>query len=226
MAERSTHSLDWVDRFEGASAYLKRRPLPPATWAQLQADIESIPQHLPVGAAQVLISGSMRLATAFAVGGALRMVTGSDLMVNQRGQLWTSTARSDACDAPVCAEYPVGFGNELAVAVGVAANPLADVLRFIGQEHLPVARLVLLTPATGVRDDALPDAAAAAAFARGCRDAVRALCRHCPRIHLFNACPMGLALLLGHRWNRMRPTVVYEDVQGEYVYERAFFIDA
>ncbi|MFE5286044.1 hypothetical protein ACFRAQ_13870 [Nocardia sp. NPDC056611] len=26
--------------------------------------------------------------------------------------------------------------------------------------------------------------------------------------------PMGLALLLGHRWNRLRPTVVYEDVNN------------
>jgi SMODS-associated and fused to various effectors sensor domain len=30
-----------------------------------------------------------------------------------------------------------------------------------------------------------------------------------PRVYLFLATPMGLALLLGHRWNRIAPTTVY-----------------
>ena len=37
---------------------------------------------------------------------------------------------------------------------------------------------------------------------------------------------MGLALLLGNRWNRLRPTTVYEDVNTQQVYEKAFVIDA
>ena len=45
-------------------------------------------------------------------------------------------------------------------------------------------------------------------------------------IHLFQAGPMGLALLLGNRWNRLRPTTVYEDVNAQQVYEKAFVIDA
>ncbi|MFJ5865067.1 SAVED domain-containing protein [Streptomyces parvus] len=47
-----------------------------------------------------------------------------------------------------------------------------------------------------------------------------------PCAHLFLACPMGLALLLGHRWNRLRPTVVYEDVGTVDAYEPAFFVHA
>ncbi|MFF1446245.1 hypothetical protein [Streptomyces sp. NPDC058295] len=45
MAEDADYAVDWTDRFEGASAYLKRRPLAPATWAQLQADIEAAPHR-------------------------------------------------------------------------------------------------------------------------------------------------------------------------------------
>ncbi|MGW9083916.1 hypothetical protein [Streptomyces yangpuensis] len=37
---------------------------------------------------------------------------------------------------------------------------------------------------------------------------------------------MGLALVLGHRWNRLRPAVVYEDVGTAHVYEPAFFVHA
>jgi len=36
---------------------------------------------------------------------------------------------------------------------------------------------------------------------------------------------MGLALLLGHRWNRVAPTTIYEDIQAAG-YEAAFTITA
>ena len=39
-----------------------------------------------------------------------------------------------------------------------------------------------------------------------------------PRVHLFLDDPDGLALLIGHRWNRVAPTVVYEDL-GHLSYE-------
>ncbi|GAB3430160.1 SAVED domain-containing protein [Actinophytocola sediminis] len=226
MAERADYALDWVDRFEGDSAYLKRRPRAPSTWVEFQVDIEAIPANLPTGRSEVLVTGSLRQATAFAVGGALRMVTGRDIAVNQRGELWSSNAHFDVLMTPSLAEHCIEKGDELAVAISVAADPVLDVLAFIGDAGLPVDRLVSVSPVTGIRDNAIPDAGTAAAFAQGCRDAVRMACRRNTRIHLFLAGPMGLALLLGHRWNRLRPTVVYEDVQGRAVYEKAFTIDA
>jgi hypothetical protein len=42
------------------------------------------------------------------------------------------------------------------------------------------------------------------------------------RIHLFLAMPGGLALLLGHFWDRMPPTQTYEDLLAAY--EKAFLI--
>jgi hypothetical protein len=35
-------------------------------------------------------------------------------------------------------------------------------------------------------------------------------------IHLLLACPTALALLLGHRWNRVPTTIVYEDLAPGY----------
>ena len=46
LAHQARCALDWVDRFDGPDAYAKRRPKPPATWQQLQADIEAIPGQL------------------------------------------------------------------------------------------------------------------------------------------------------------------------------------
>lgn len=45
-------------------------------------------------------------------------------------------------------------------------------------------------------------------------------------MHLFLACPMGLALLLGNRWNRLCQTVVYEDIKIDDGYEAAFTVEA
>ncbi|TDV48803.1 SAVED domain-containing protein [Actinophytocola oryzae] len=226
MADLADHALDWVDRVDGASAYLRRRPLAPATWAQLQADIEAIPESLPHDRLEVLVTGSLRQATSFAVGGALRMVTGMDVAVSQRGTLWSSSQGFDAPSAPVAVTHHVGSGEDLAVSIAVAVDPTDDVLAFVKVGGLPVERLVSLSPGTGIRDNAIDSAAMAAAFAQGCRDAVRKAARHSPRIHLFLAGPTGLALLLGHRWNRLRPTLVYEDVQSAVVYEHAFTLDA
>jgi hypothetical protein len=226
MAVRADHALDWVDRFEGGSDYGKRRPLAPATWTELQADIEAIPQHLRTDRSEVLVTGSLRQATAFTVGAALRMVTGRDVAVNQRGQLWASNTPFDAPLAPVVHEHRVEAGDDVAVAIIVATAATDDVTAFVEAEKVPVGRLVTMCPPTGIRDNAIPDAGTAVAFAYGCRDAVRAASRGHRRVHLFLAGPMGLALLLGHRWNNVRPTVVYEDVRGPFLYERAFTVDA
>lgn len=218
--------LDWVERFEGDSAYLKRRPRTPATWDQLQTEIEAVPGRLPTGRSAVLLTGSLRQATAFAIGGALRMVTGIDIAVNQRGQLWSSSEPYDEPLASTLTEHSVGRGHELAVALAVATDPTEDVLAFIRKRELPIERLVVLRPPAGTKDNAVPDAAIAVALAVGVRDTVRKACRNNPRVHLFLAGPMGFALLLGHRWNRARPTVVYEDMQDKLVYEAAFTLDA
>jgi hypothetical protein len=37
---------------------------------------------------------------------------------------------------------------------------------------------------------------------------------------------MGLSLLLGHRWNRVAPTTVYEEVRSETQYHPAFEVSA
>jgi hypothetical protein len=84
---------------------------------------------------------------------------------------------------------------------------------------------VVIGPTGGPRDSAVGGPEDACALAVGIRDAVRQAVRGHSRVHLFLACPMGLALLLGHRWNRIAPTVVYEDL-GTLGYETAFTVSA
>ena len=45
-------------------------------------------------------------------------------------------------------------------------------------------------------------------------------------IHLLLAGPGGLALLLGHRWNRTRPTTIYQHLGPGRGYTPAFTVNA
>ncbi|MFF7159623.1 SAVED domain-containing protein [Streptomyces sp. NPDC008139] len=226
MAEDADYTVDWTDRFEGDSPYIKRRPLAPATWVQLQADIDAAPLRMPPGTTSIALTGSLRLAPAFAVGAAFRMVTGVDLAVAQRGQAWSSAAHYDAVLAPDVQEHALGLGPDLAVAIAVAIDPTEDILDFLCEQQVPVSRLLVLRPPGGAKDNSIPDAATASALTVGIRNLLRRACREHPAIHLFQAGPMGLAVLLGNRWNRLRPTTVYEDINGQQVYEKAFTIEA
>jgi hypothetical protein len=226
MAEDADYTVDWTDRFEGDSPYIKRRPLAPATWTQLQADIEAAPLRMPPGRTSIALTGSLRLAPAFAVGAAFRMVTGVDLAVAQRGQVWSSAAQYDAVLPPDVQEHTFGLGPDLAVAIAVAIDPTEDILDFLREQQVPVSRLLVLRPPGGAKDNSIPDAATASALTVGIRNQLRRACREHPAIHLFLAGPMGLAVLLGNRWNRLRPTTVYEDINGQQVYEKAFTVVA
>ncbi|GAB2996471.1 hypothetical protein GCM10017788_28750 [Amycolatopsis acidiphila] len=226
LREEADYALDWADRFQGDTAYSKRRPAPPAGWDQLQRDIEAAPGQLPRGTPSVAITGSIRLAPAFLVGTAFRMVTGADLAVLQRGQLWSTNDRYGTPLRPMEDDIRLDQGPDLAVGVAIAADLTADVVEFLRMQEIPAERLLILRPPGGTADNSIPDAATANALAIGIRDAIRRASRTASRIHLFMAAPMGLALMLGHRWNRIRPTTVYEDISISPVYEAAFEVDA
>jgi hypothetical protein len=224
LAAQAAYAIDWVDRFDGPDAYAKRRPKAPATWQQLQADIEDIPARLGA-ASHVAITGSLRLAPAFAVGAALRMVTNTDIAVMQRGTPWPSDAPYSTPIMPTSTDYDIGQGEDVAIAIEVATTITADVQAFLLDRHIPVGRLIVLGPPGGPRDNSVAGPEQACALGIGLRDAARRAAHGRPRVHLFLATPMGLALLLGHRWNRVAPTIVYEDLAA-LGYEAAFTVSA
>ncbi|MGO9296701.1 MAG: SAVED domain-containing protein [Streptosporangiaceae bacterium] len=224
LAPQAAYAIDWVDRFDGPGAYTKRRPRAPATWQQLQADIEDISARLGA-ASHVAITGSLRLAPAFTVGAALRMVTHTDIAVMQRGTPWPSDAPYSTPITPTSTEYDIGQGEDVAISIEVATTMTADVQAFLQDQHIPVGQLVVLGPPGGPRDNAVAGPEHACALAVGLRDAARRAAHGRPRLHLFLATPMGLALLLGHRWNRVAPTTVYEDLAAQG-YEAAFTVSA
>jgi hypothetical protein len=104
----------------------------------------------------------------------------------------------------------------------------SSLVSWITAAALPVRNLLTLLPVEGAHDQSVAGPGEAIAYAQVLRNAVRAELERAPadRVHLFLAGPGALALLLGHRWNRVAPTAVYEDLGPGRGYIQAFIVDA
>lgn len=170
--------------------------------------------------------GQARLPTWFAAGVQLPRTRGYHVArLNHDGQLWTS-------DITLPAPLPLAIvsflrqpriGEDLAISIAVAADPAEDVARYLSTR--PVDGHIQLAVSDGPSSQAIVDATHAWGIAMSVRDAVRAIARqYQPRaVHLFLATPAGLALLLGHVWDRMPDTQTYEDLAARG-YQPAFRI--
>lgn len=212
--EDATELLRWVERYDGEDPNLRRQLTDPADWqGVIHPELEAVADRLrAAGHRRVLVRGALRLPLWFSVGAALRHVRGFDVAGFQHGHIWASDTATGAPPAARVHTVQCGDGADLAIAVAVATDPTTAVRRHIAEHGLPVGDLLILTPPAGPGPEAIADGPAAARLAVGLRDAVRQKLEEHPaeRIHLFIAAPGALALLVGHRWNAMRPTIVYE----------------
>jgi hypothetical protein len=229
-ADEATIALDWVDLFDDDRPALRFQPRDPAAWTQMDSDLTGAAVTLEnVGWRSTLVRGAMRQATFFRVGTMLPAVRNHTIRYVQGSQPWSTDTPKAPIALPQAPSTHVGAGADLAVAVGVAVNPTSAVLAYIRDAELSVDHLLTILPAAGADDQAVASAGQAVAYAQTIRDLVREDLENHPdaaRIHLFLAGPGGLALLLGHRWNRTRPTIVYEHLGPGRGYTPAFTADA
>lgn len=229
--EDATERLRWVELYEGDDANRRRQLRDSRDWAStVGPDLEAAAETLrAAGHRRVLVRGALRLPVWFAAGAALRHVRGFDAAALHHGSIWSSESATGTPLRPEVAVEAVDRGDHLAIALGVATDPASAVRRFIGEETgLPIGQVAQLRPVGGPGPEVVPDGPTAARMAVGWRDAVRDLLEEYPaqHIHLFLSVPGGLALLLGHRWNALRPTTVYEHLGAGSGYESTLTIQA
>lgn len=228
--EDATESVDWVDVYEGDTAAARCRPRNHADWRTMADELAAAAQRLEAaGWRDILVRGALRQATFFLVGACLPAVRGTTLSYIQNRQLWSTDTARISVPVPAQRHVAIGAGVDLAIAVGVALDPAEAVINYARTARLPVGDVVILTPAEGAHDQVVRGPGEAVAYAQLIRDVVRAGLERRPdaeRVHLFLAGPGGLALLLGHRWNRIRPTTVYEHLGPGRGYTPAFTVDA
>ena len=232
--DRDPHPDDADERISFVDAYLGEEPFErrllrnPGQWPLIGTQIEDAAQRLRIaGTRRVVVRGAMRLPVWFAVGAAFRDVRGFETAGLQKDTIWSS--EDLAIPGNVQAEtITFGDGSDAAVAVGIAADPTSEVSGYITAGGLPIGSLVSILPHGGPSPAAVSDSATAAATAVAVRDAVSDLLQatSIDHIHLFLATPGALALLLGHRWNALRPTTVYEHLGTGNGYASTFTIPA
>jgi hypothetical protein len=222
LADQAAVSIDWVERVAGEKHWDRVAPMPPHTWADLADDVATVPSRLG-GVRRVLVGGHMRQATGFLLGAELRRVLGYEVGVRQGDQLWSSEEATETYPLRAT-EQPVGSGSDTALIVNVAADAAAEATEWIRRNELPVATIVTATPSTGAGPRAVTTPVAANSLAVEVRNLAR---RHggSGTLHLFLIGPLGLAVLLGHHWNRVTTTHVYEHL-GAQEYVHAFTVDA
>lgn len=223
-APSATHHLDWRDQYPQET--VDQRLVPAggaAAFDAFWADLRDL--HARLDEARVerpLARGTLRLACWFALGYALRAVDGFQL-TTQRGPILTcsDTQPSGLALTSDIRNLTDGDGD-VAVAVGVSADPAPAVQQFLDSGDIAAATLLRLTVAPRPSPAALKDDADAAAIVAAARDAIRPYVGQ-GRVHLFLACPAGVAAMLGHTWHRLPPVTVYEHVGPGYV--KAFELD-
>jgi SMODS-associated and fused to various effectors sensor domain len=212
--EAATIALDWVDMFEGEEPGSRCQLREPEGWnatlkPKLRQTVAALRQE---GFNDVLVRGFMRLPLSFAVGYHFSDVAGFAVAMRQREGEWGT--RGDRTAVSVCVTTTErGGDDELAVGISVANDIGSDVLAFLDEVGLRVGRFVnLRIDARGAGRHTIADAGEARGLAQSLVDAVLDASRETrpAKVHLFMSAPNGLALLLGHVWNRLPKTVVYE----------------
>ncbi|WP_437677240.1 SAVED domain-containing protein [Sorangium sp. So ce131] len=220
-AAGATVSLDWVDLFDGDHPRARRQLRDPRHWNErLLPELEDAERRVrALGFDRVLVRGYMRLPAWFATGVAFGDTRNLRVACMQGGQRWSSEVTPGDFPVDVGAPVELGAGDELAVGLCVTNDLSEDVLVYLRQSALPVRRFVAIAASPAPSRTAIPDAERAMGWALAVRRVVREQVREsgARKIHLFLSGPAGGALLLGHVWNRVPRTQVYEDLSPGYV---------
>ena len=227
MPEASTIVLDWANSFPGDEARVRRLPRDQALWNdRFRPELRRAAQDLRgQGQTNILVRGYMRLPTWFAAGVELNRTSGFQVASFQGQTPWSSEGPfSDIAIEQV--NTSIGVGEGIAIGLALAFDLSPDVLAYIREHKIRVRHYVCLQPAGGANNQAIHSAAQARCWAYGARDSIRRLIQeYSPEcLHLFLAGPHGAMLLLGHLWDRMPTTQLYEDLGSSKGYSPSYLI--
>ncbi|MFJ7212835.1 SAVED domain-containing protein [Amycolatopsis sp. NPDC098790] len=227
-ADEATVALHWVGLYDGDDPRARVVPRDPDSWNRMDRELATTAAMIEnEGWSTTVVRGSMRQATFFRVGTALPQVRQHTLHYVQRGETWSTNATKVPLGEPILRRTQLDLGKDLAVAVGTTLDPAGEVVTWLRSNRVPVHHLLTITPAAGPDDASITDARHAVTYAEKIRNLVRAELggqATAEAVHLFLAGPGGLALVLGHRWNRTRTTVVYEHLGAGLGYIPAFTV--
>jgi hypothetical protein len=229
--ETASVAIDWVDAFAGERPSERREPHDPGVWStRFVPDLHAAEAAIRLsGERRVRIDGAFRLATAVFAGAVLADVRGFRVSVPGRAGdgTWIGDISSDGprrtCELREHV-VEVGAGEELAVGLNVSGDLTDAVIRQLAASGIEADRLVVLSIEEPSRE-ALTDADDVRGWVQAVTNRLRALVEGgAPRLHLFFYGPRTAATLLGHSWNRMPATQLWDDLGPGRGYTPAFVI--
>ncbi len=205
--------FDWVDLFPGDKPGVRHWPQDSALWnnkflPDLWKAAEKLRQQ---GHTHIRVRGEMRLPTWFAVGSQMRKTARFVVSSSQNGDVWSSigqvTQPAFTCDTTI-----LGSGKDFAVGMSLSFDLSIDVLECLRDQQINVGKYFHISATKGINNQSVGDATEARGWAYQIRDSIRHLVQENrpDKIHLFLAAPAGMVLLLGHLWDQMPYTQVYE----------------
>lgn len=223
----ATIALDWASLFPGREPRERRLPTDRAMWNdRFRPELQQAAKDLrALGHNNVLVRGYMRLPTWFATGVELGKTADFQVTSFQGQAPWSSEGALSAI-AIERIDKDLGTGDDLAIGIALAFDLSTDVLAYLHEQQINVGEYVCLRPAGGANNQAIRNAAEARQWAYEVRDLIRRLVQEYrpSRIHLFLAGPHGAILLLGHLWDRMPDTRLYEDLGSTRGYSPSYLI--
>ena len=207
-------TLDFVDLYEGDSSFARKLLKDSDDWNGIV-----LPAFEAAAAAlsayrvrHVHITGSLRHPMWFAAGRVLPEVKRWTLSADQVGGTWRTDSMPADIEPRVLADEDVHQGTDVALAIGLTADPTADVLKYLRESGTPVGQLIVLGPPGDPSRTAVPSDSWAMGWTRAARELTRSAVAEAgaTHVHVFFICPAAVALMLGHQWNMLPPTTVYE----------------
>jgi hypothetical protein len=218
--------LDFVDLYEGESSFARKVLKDPGDWdGVIRPAIEEAARTLAsYRVRKVHVSGAMRHPMWFAVGRAFPQVKKWILSMDQVAAVWATDASVEEAAPRMLASLDLEQGTDVAVAIGLTGEPTADVEKYLRVAGAPVGKLLVLGPQADPSPTAVPSDGWAMGWTRAARELVRQEVQTADAtgVHVFLQCPAGVALMLGHQWNIMPTTTVYEYVAGTYISVASF----
>jgi len=219
-APRADASVNWVDLFEGDSAKTRRQLKNTSLWNErLYPELANACRQIEAtGKKRILVRGHGRLSAAFVTGQFLPDTRGFQLEWEQHGTPWRSVTKPAAVEIPQAKVEPYAWGDDLAVGINVIHDRFdEDVRKYLTDSQLPIRGfLPLRSPVIG--NKSMPDDAYALGFVQWVLRSIVAEVRahKTPKIHLFMAAPLPVALFLGHLSNLLPAVQLYEDQNPGY----------
>ena len=212
--------LDFVDLYEGDDSFNRKLLQNASDWNEsvYPKILDAAKTLSSYRVRNVYIVGSMRHPMWFTVGRALPEVKKWFLSADQVGAVWQTNATPEVVVPRVLAHTTIGSGTDLALAFGLTGDPTVAVEEYTRKSLPEVGHLLTLGPEGEPSRTSVPSDSWAMGWTRAARDMTVEQVRTvgATRVHLFFLAPAGIVLMLGHQWNLMPMTTVYEYAGGSY----------